>query len=172
MYVKFDKLNQPDYGFKVRGTCIQKFINFKDQLPDQIILPTFGNIKIDNSKMKEALEVKRTKVLSQSDHNYLDNYVLIPYADGMCEIASNCFEGIKSAKIIIPANYSIILNRDSFEFNSKISLKLPKDMGLFQVHVRHDTMFDYENYSWTLIAHKNFKIDTSNSRDVYGSTPY
>ncbi len=168
LYVKFDDENNPLYAFEVVGKTIKKFHPMCDDLPETIILPKLKinisdfSTQIDNFKMLYYNRIYQTNNNPNSNQSII-NYYMELYGTGAYKLATECFKGIKKSKIIVPVDYSIMIDWNCFDDDAEIELVLPNDMTLKQVYRTFDTGFDYEHENWTLISHKDFNFKSKNT---------
>lgn len=163
MYIKFDKDNQPEYGFEVSYNEIKKFVPLSDKEIHTIILP----------KLVESSEFDMSNIDENSpciSSLYFKKQIMKDYISGSVKISDTCFKGVKKCRIIVPFENSIMLDWGSFDENAEIELILPKNLTLKQIYRTFDTGFDYEHENWTVIADK--KISGQFSFGAYGSDDY
>ena len=161
VYIKFDKKNNPEYGFRIeRGSnkkYIKQFIKMTDKKIDTIILPML----IDDN---DSISVKDISPDDWSNEYYL---LFVKYVTGEVEICENCFKGIKNAKIVIPFDGSVSIAYGSFDKDANIEFVTNSDLRLKHVYRTYDTGFDYAHDNWTLIADKCFIFDGRICGDDY-----
>lgn len=161
VYIKFDENNNPEYGFEIDSyrdkKYIKKFIIMTDNKIDTIIFP----------KLFEKGESIDAGHITQKDWSNRFFLSFEKYATGEVKLCSDCFKGIKNAKIIIPFTGSIMVDYGSFEKDANIEFITKSNLSLKQVYRRFDTGFDYEHENWTLIADKSFNFDGKICGDDY-----
>ena len=160
MYIMFDENNNPEYGFEVgkgyKNYLIKKFHIMCDKKIDTIVLP----------KLFEDDTQRYADIDKESEYSF--HY----YLTGNVKICSDCFNGIKKARIIVPFVSSVMIDWGSFEEDAEIELVLHKNLDLKTVYRRFDTGFDYEREYWTLIGDKDLTGSSRLCGDDYSVREY
>ncbi len=166
MFIKFTKDGQPEYGFTYDAyhRTLKRYYNLHDDptLADllapvkRIELPTW-HVDVDNQKMLAALADYATpKSDADSIDRTLAEQALENYAQGGMKIADGCFKGLKELQLVVPGNYSVMLDWGCFDDDAKVELVLSPAMDLKQIGRTFDTGYDYAHEHWPLIAHQDF----------------
>ena len=150
MYIMFDENSVPLYGFKVKKTndcCyLENFVLLSNKRIDKIVLPKV--------------------VASMPYDNDMKNGKAFNYLKGALRIKSNCFKGIKEAKIYVPFDNSIMMCYGAFDDEAKIDFVTKSNLTLFNVYHRYDAGWDYNEETWTIIGDKNLSDkDFGNNSD-------
>lgn len=172
MWIKFDENGLPEYGFDVENYTLKKFKLLSDREVNQIILPDFGNIEfISKNDLIEAKKCLKnpynSNELTQKSQNLIKNYIT-----GSAKICTDCFKGCftkqQSLEILVPNDYSIMVEHEVFDnyINPKFILK--NDMSAYKINRIRDTFFSHDTEFWTLIGHNNLEgINLIFPREIY-----
>lgn len=153
-YIKYGEDGLPDYGFIVKGTTIEKFVNLRnDREPNEIILPPIITKKLENfaDEQEFIYNLKNKKAL-----NYDIRLRIMRYIDGYVKVNERCFEGLNDKKIIINTEYPIRIDERAFDHNNK--LVIPKEQSAYEiVYSRYSKRYGYHtDYDGILVAPKDF----------------
>ena len=154
MYIYFDENNIPLYGFKVEWKNIVQFVRLADELPEFIVLP----------------KINEKEFVPKHEFNLADldtSFIAEGYVKGNIKLCDGCFKGIRSAKIVLPFNTSVMLDWGCFDKGAKIEFVVPQNIGLKQVYRTFDTGFDYEHENWPILCDKRIICDIADYKDSY-----
>ncbi len=182
LFIKFTKDGQPQYGFTYDAyhRTLKRYYNLHDDptLADllapvkRIELPVWdlakSPVKVDNQAMLAALQVYATpKSATDSIDRTFAEQVLADYAQGGIKIADGCFAGQKELQLVVPGDYSVLLDWGCFDDDAKVELVTAPDMTLKQVSRTFDTGCDYAHENWTLLCHYDFNYAHEGSHESY-----
>lgn len=123
MYVKFDKLGNPEYGF---------------------MLDAFHNIdRIVNMSDKEITEVIIPNTRKEYEDDIDKEYV---------RVKTGCFAGYDNINVVIPSKTSPVLFYDeAFDAGAHINMVIPNNNSLFiETEIRE--LIYYDSFSYHLVA--------------------
>ena len=169
LWIKFDKNNEPEYGFKVQGRKIEEFLNLSDREVNKVILP-----EICEEQAYSPEDLKFIIEHANDENRFLrstNRGILKSYLRGQTVISSNCFKGClkkteQPVEIIMPFNHSLMIDHGAFDDDIKPKFILKNGMQIFIIKRMFDTYFDYEREFWALIGRNEIKdVSLSESRE-------
>lgn len=165
MYIKFDKYNEPEYGFIVDGKDIIQYVNLSEKDHKKIILPSL----VEDEKYVQPI-ISKNREDSFFNKRYIKNYVR-----GSITICEGCFAWVKKAKIVLPFENSIIFNAKSFEEMAEIGFVAPENFDIKKIISSCYNGFEMERDEWLLLGDKTLSGEFSlggNHYSVHEYDPY
>jgi len=151
MYIKFDKFNEPEYGFIVDGKDIIQYVNLSEKDHERIILPSL----VESKKYSQP-----TIVLNREESFYARRYIK-KYIRESVTLCEGCFGGVKKAELIIPFENSIIFNAKSFNEIAEIGFIAPENFDVKKIISSCYNGFEMERDEWLVLGDKTLSGEFS-----------
>lgn len=159
-YIKYGEDGLPDYGFIVKGTTIEKFVNLRDDRNlEEIILPPIITKKLDavTNKQEYIYSLKSKDISVIKIKTEMINYI----SNGYVTISNECFKGLRNKKIVVKTEYPIKIHNNAFLDCENMTFVIPNNHSIYWVHHfcfsggLHDAYWNLDG-EWYIIDRKNF----------------